>query len=530
MDAWWSTWARSSGNERRVARRHRPARIGKHTGMIQILPIILVAAVMAVDGGVRPLAADWAVPAGWIIAWMWLTPASLLLLAWLGIRVCEARLRRGRMPGPLVAADRIMRAARWFIAVNQVACVLLVDGLAAVRAMTGDLILIDELITLLPALLALGATWWIYFPIENRLVQATLIRRLDEGKPIYPIQSRGQYLLLQVRMHMLLVLAPVLVIAGISEVIDSVWVRWDFGPAGAREALTIIAAAGVFLFAPLLARLVLDVQRLPGGELRESLEEVCRRHGVRVRDLLLWRTNGSMINAAVMGVVARLRYVLITDALLEMLRRDQVCAVMAHEVGHVRRHHMVWLIICLMACLLLATHLVSWPLHMGAVQGFWPDAWNEPLAIAAAVLQLLLALMVFGWVCRRFERQADTFAVQHLSTAEGAHGHQAITPQAVHSLRSALGAISFLNTVDPSRHSWRHGSIRWRQRYLDSLVGLPVRQLPIDRMIRRLKWASALIIALGAAYQVWAHRWETDTTRAREKISMDLTSIVSEAP
>lgn len=476
--------------------------------MIQILPIILVAAIMAVDGGVTPLGADWSIAPWAIILQLWATPAILLAVAWVGVRVCAARMNRGQMPGPMIAADRLLRATRWLIALNQIMCVLVLNGLGAVRSFTGDLIIVDELLALLPALLGLAATWWVYFPIERQLVQATLIRRMDQGRPIYPTQTRGQYLLLQVRMHMLLILAPVLVIAGLSEVIDDVWSHWSIGSVGMREALTIAAAAGVFLVAPLLARAVLDVQPIPPGELRETLQDVCRRHRVGVRDLLLWRTNGSMINAAVMGIVGRLRYVLITDALLETLRREQVWAVMAHEVGHVRRHHMLWLIVCLMACFIVAAFMVDWPLQMTNRYLGWPQDWNQPLMMIAGVAQLALALLIFGWACRRFERQADTFAVQHLSGLGSGDDREAVvTPDAVHALRSALGAISQLNTVDPSRHSWRHGSIRWRQRYLDSIVGLPIRRLAIDRLVRRLKLASAIVLALWIAYEVLASRY-----------------------
>ena len=304
-----------------------------------------------------------------------------------------------------------------------------------------------------------------------------------------------------------------------------------------RETLTLVAAAGVFLMAPLMARVVLDVQPMPHGELRDALLDVCRRHRVCVRDLLLWRTNGSMINAAVMGIIGRLRYVLITDALLEMLRRDQVCAVMAHEVGHVRRHHMIWLIVCLIACIFLTAHLVHWPLALAGWWNVWPTGWDASLGIVAAMAQLALGLTVFGWVCRRFERQADTFAVQHLSGlgadanfSAHADAGAPITPEAVCSLRSALGAISHLNAVDPTRHSWRHGSIRWRQRYLDSIVGRPMRKLPIDRMVRWLKLASAVVVALGIALEIVANRIEPATDPVKEVQASRVTSPAKPSP
>jgi hypothetical protein len=232
---------------------------------------------------------------------------------------------------------------------------------------------------------------------------------------------------------------------------------------------------------------------------------VCRRHHVGVRDLLLWKTSGSMINAAVMGLIAPLRYVLITDALLETLHANEVQAVMAHEVGHVRRRHMVWMVVCLLACFFLAAHVVAWPVRMAGYLAHWPEQWEHPLDIACSLLQLTLGLLIFGWVCRRFERQADTFAAQHLSGLGTPAEKQAnITPDSVSAMRAALESIAELNTVDPSRHSWRHGSIRWRQRYLASIVGRPLLRLPIDRLVRWLKVISAIVLALGVGYEVFA--------------------------
>lgn len=470
---------------------------------MSILPIILIAIVMAVDGGLTPLGRAWPIPnwAPWLE--MWLPPLVILVIAWLGVRLCAKRLARGRVPGPLITADRLMRATRWLIVINHIIAVLVLDGLGAVRRVTGDLVLVDELLTTLPALLALVATWWIYYPIERLLVQASLVRRLDAGSPIYPTLTRGQYVLVQVRMNLLLMLVPVLLIAGLSEAIDDLWKHWRFGSSGVREGATIVLAAMVFMFAPVMARLVLDVEPLPKGPLRDGLAEVCRRHHVGVRDLLLWKTSGSMINAAVMGLIAPLRYVLITDALLETLHANEVQAVMAHEVGHVRRRHMVWMVVCLLACFFLAAHVVAWPVRMAGHFARWQENWEQPLEIGCSLLQLTLGLIFFGWVCRRFERQADTFAAQHLSGLGTPVEEQAsITPDSVSAMRTALESIAELNTVDPSRHSWRHGSIRWRQRYLASIVGRPLLRLPIDRLVGRLKIASALVLALGLGYEI----------------------------
>lgn len=480
--------------------------------MMQLLPIILVAVVMAVAGGVQPLGSnlhilEWAI---WID--LGLVPLGLVAMAWAAVTMCVRRLRRGRVPGPLIAAERIVRATRWLIVANHCCAVLVLGALRAVRSLTGDLILIDEFIVILPALLALLMLWWAYYPIDRLLVESSLIRRLDSGAPVYPTLSRAQYVAVQARINLLLLLVPVLMIAGLSEAVELMWSRWDPGPAGMREALTVVIAALVFLLAPLLARLVLDTESMPSGPMRESLSEVCRRHRVGVRDLLLWKTNGSMINAAVMGLVAPLRYVLITDALLETLHDSEVRAVMAHEVGHVRRRHMVWMVLCVIACVLLAAHLVYWPLWLADCLWRLPPTWQQGVGIASATAQLGLIVVMFGWISRRFERQADTFASQHLSgLGTPLEATACVSIESVDAMRSALESIAELNAADPARHSWRHGSIRWRQEYLGTIIGRPLLSLPIDRLIRRVKLAVLVVLVLGISFEIVAPQSTSET-------------------
>ncbi len=476
--------------------------------MIQLFPILIVMIVLAADGGLQAGFAaepDTAVGAVWSTAAIaWVPMVGLLGVVWLGVRRCEGRLHAGKTPRPIMAAERIVRYSRWLILAHYAVAVLLFGWLSAVRAAVGDLILADELITILPPLLGVLGTWWIYYPIERRLREAILIRQLDQGDPIYPIPTRGVYVLLQARLHLLLLLVPVLLILAAAEVIDRAVVAWA-APLWApwlRSGGTLVAALTVFVFAPLLVRVVLAVEPLADGPVRDDLMAVCRRYGVRLRQALVWRTYGSMINAAVMGLVARLRYLLVTDALLQTMTRTQVNAVLAHEIGHLRWHHLPWLVICFMATMALVILGVEVPLTWFAGGMAWP-MWLQVVVVAS---ELVLALTIFGWVSRRFERQADTFAVQHLSSEDcsndvGGHvgGPSRITPEAVGAMRSALAAIAHLNTVDRNRPSWRHGSIAWRQSYLDSIVGRPVDRLPIDVLIRRLKALALLGLMVAAA-------------------------------
>jgi len=78
-----------------------------------------------------------------------------------------------------------------------------------------------------------------------------------------------------------------------------------------------------------------------------------------------------------------------------------------------------------------------------------------------------------------------------------------ITAEAAGVMQSALDTIARLNSIAPTRPSWRHGSIAWRRAFLDSIVGRPVANLPIDVLVRRLKILAALILVVAAILGLW---------------------------
>src|SRR5262249_44127193 len=97
---------------------------------------------------------------------------------------------------------------------------------------------------------------------------------------------------------------------------------------------------GVLLLSPVILRYVWSTQRLPDGPLRERFSRTCQRIGLRYREILLWRTHGLAVNAAVMGFIPSLRYILVSDALLQTMTDEEIEAVFGHEAGHVQHWHL----------------------------------------------------------------------------------------------------------------------------------------------------------------------------------------------
>lgn len=439
------------------------------------------------------------------VAWVTLgVMAGLWLWADVLVRLEAYRMDRlGRW-------DAVIRAERW-IMISRIAgicahaaAVLALGWLDAVRWFVGDLVFLDEFLATLPMLLLLTGGWWSFYRIERRLREALLIRELDAGRPVHGFPPRWVYVLIAVRHQLALVLAPVLAISAWNELIEH-QARHGGSPA-AWTALQFGGIAVILSLMPLLLRHIWDTITLGPGALRDRLEHMCRVQRVRVRDLLVWRTSGVMINGAVMGFLGRWRYILLTDALLEHLPQEQVEAVTAHEIGHVRRRHMIWLGVSGIGAVMLAASLIQ--VATDRIVGRSVPEW---LVLAGSSLALMLGMVGFGFVSRRFEWQADAFAVQHLSGATARDRRGVVTPEAVEAMAGALESVARLNHIPKDRFTWRHGSIATRVAKLRALSGQRIDRLRADRDAGAMKIAGLVAIAVALGLAWWSESWLAST-------------------
>ncbi|MDZ4755214.1 MAG: M48 family metalloprotease [Phycisphaerae bacterium] len=483
---------------------------------MQLIVLILVAVVLLEDRS-PSAAAVW--------PWASLCAAALPMAVPLGLQAIltrrALRMLDDRDARGVITFDRAEMFARfvpWFALAALAVAVFGFGWLETVRRIIGDLPAIDEMVALTPAFAAMAISWSLQAPMERRVREASLIRRLDEGLPVAPWPAAWKFVVARVRTNILLILVPVMIVLAVSELLEplmrSAWPAW--WNAGGRELTTLAIGATVYVVSPWIARLVLDVRPLASGTLRDDLLAVCAGCGVRVRDVLLWRTEYGMVNGAVMGLIAPLRFVMLTDGLLELLPREELRAVMAHEIGHVRRRHLPWMLGVLLV--LLAVSSIAMELPLRAVYERLVDSSLDAATFQTAVDWLdrsaaigagAVALIAFGWVSRRFERQADAFAVQYLSREAGGSD---ITPGAVMAMTAALANVARHAGVPSGQFSWRHGSIRWRQQYLAALVGQRIDRLGIDRLIASLKLTAACSLVVLGALLAWelAHADEAE--------------------
>ncbi len=264
--------------------------------------------------------------------------------------------------------------------------------------------------------------------------------------------------------------------------------------------LVLLSLFGLIFFLPLAIVRLWGCTPLPPGPTRQRLEKFCHGQRLRFADILLWPLfEGRMLTAGVMGLTGRFRYLLVTPALLEATTPEEMEAVMAHELGHVKRFHLQLYLFLFLGFGLL-TQVSSAPLlllllssdffyQLIALTGKSPDTI---LTLAGACILFALMLgyfrFIFGFFMRNFERQADLHALS-------ATGHAA-------PLIRVFEKIALLGGNIRDLPSWHHFGLGQR---IDFLHRCEKDSGRISRHHRKVHLALALyaVIMLAGALAAW---------------------------
>jgi Zn-dependent protease with chaperone function len=132
------------------------------------------------------------------------------------------------------------------------------------------------------------------------------------------------------------------------------------------------------------------------GDLFNRISELARLAGVTLQQIMVIPT-GKMPQANAAAVLGG--SVMFTDHLLRNLTRREVDAVAAHELAHLKYRHPGWLVVLFLVAMILPA------LARPALPHWWQDSWMQHLPVG-----LMLAMVVYYYVMRRFEFQVDAYA------------------------------------------------------------------------------------------------------------------------
>jgi STE24 endopeptidase len=411
---------------------------------------------------------------------------------------------------------RRLHAGLWLVSAGGITCGLGWAQLVRFNWHLDHTLLVDELLILAPVLLPLVLSWAAFYEAD-RAVQVGLSGISEGGSPIFAARKSGQspgcsalraglptrweYVALHFRHYVGVLLVPLFGFLAVQDALELI--APDAAEEGYRAPVLLVSLAVLFLLFPVLLRYVWQTRPLPPGPLRTRLEDAAGRVGFRARDILVWQTGGMVVGAAVAGLVRRLRYVFLSDALLSRLPDEEIEAVFGHEVGHVRHHHLLLRVLAMVAPLSLwvllgqafpegVAGLLNLPdtdsLALGGVGAKMPAGTAMLGAMAVYVL------VVFGYYSRQLEHQADLF------------GCRWATPEAqrpaVETFTSALERLAASSGTGREARSWQHASIARRIDFLNQLGRDPKRELRFQRRVRILGSLVICTVLSPVAYQL----------------------------
>jgi Zn-dependent protease with chaperone function len=226
------------------------------------------------------------------------------------------------------------------------------------------------------------------------------------------------------------------------------------------------------------------------GISRARIEAVCKRAGVKVADILYWPLFGTrMITAGVMGLVSRFRYLLVTKSLLSFLEPEEIEAVIAHEMGHIRRKHLIFYLLFFLGYMIVSLAsfdiIIYFVIYAKPFYRFLSDYGIRQAAIISisfgvtiTALFLVYFRFIFGYFMRNFEREADIYVYSFFDSAKP--------------LISTLKKISSVSGEPPDKPNWHHFSIRERVEYLEKC---DADKIWIKRHNAKIKKSVALYLA-----------------------------------
>ena len=368
-----------------------------------------------------------------------------------------------------------------------------------------------ELVVLAPFLAALIGSWVFFYDVEKTLHGA------DHADGTY--WKRSAYLIFHIRQNLGLVMVPVLLLIGIKTLPG-------YLPAPTQDMEFLLgipsfaAAILLFLIMPWIVRLVLGLKPMPAGPLRDRFESAARRLKFRCGNIMVWNTRSGVANAMIVGILPFLRYVVFTDRILSDMTPEELEAVFGHEVGHVKHRHMTYYLCFMVAS--LATIAVMWDGYgfnttLIDALGYEDRALIPLIGAFAAYI-----FVIFGYLSRRCERQADIYGCRAVSCLRSdCQGHdetvslpplaRGFCPTGIGIFVSALEKVAVLNGISRDRpgwlQSWQHSTIAKRVEFLKQSSADPQLERRFQRRLGLLKWVFFLLLVSLILLLGYTHGW-----------------------
>lgn len=196
------------------------------------------------------------------------------------------------------------------------------------------------------------------------------------------------------------------------------WWVWSFLLVSAVQFVVVV------LYPVLIAPLFNRFEPIRDDLLARRIHRLMEENGIQVKRILQMDAGKrSRHSNAYFTGLGKTKQIVLFDTLLETHPHEEIVAVLAHEIGHFKRRHILKQImsseVIMLAAFYAAYRFLDWPL-LYTTFGFPAAKPYVGLFFLGIVWQKLGYFLqpLFMAVSRRYERQADLFAARLLKTAK----------------------------------------------------------------------------------------------------------------
>ncbi|HEY0722035.1 MAG TPA: M48 family metallopeptidase [Gammaproteobacteria bacterium] len=348
-----------------------------------------------------------------------------IYLAWRHLRHVAAH--RGAVPAAFaqrISLDEHQKAADYTGAKTRLAIVQLLYGALLVYAWTlgGGVELLDHLwrnLALAPLITGIGFLISAFLIIGLLELPFTLFQTFHiEQRFGFNRMTSKLFIADLIKSSLLTLLIGAPLAAAILWLMGNAGALWWLWAWGVWFGFSLLM---MWAFPAFIAPLFNKFTPLEAGELQQRIQALLQRcgftsNGIFVMDGSRRSAHG---NAYFTGVGNKKRIVFF-DTLLNSLSPDEIEAVLAHELGHFRRHHVRKRLITMAVVSLLGLALLGW---LSSQLWFYNGLGVTQPSIHVALLLFLIAVPIFTFftrplmarTLRRHEFEADNFAAEQSS-------------------------------------------------------------------------------------------------------------------
>ncbi len=349
--------------------------------------------------------------------------------------------------------------------------------LAGLKSLPG----VYELMLLVPLLFSMMLSWLVFYDIQA-------IAHYPTEKWSLRLRQRLAYLEVRLRMHLMLITAPLLAI-----MVARRYAHWleQLTPGWAVVAALVVCLLVMGVVPWLMTRLW-KTERIGDLQLDRKLMAICQQAGAGVRQIKVWRTGHQIVNAAVTGLLPGTRIILLTDLLLKQFEPEEVEAIVRHEAGHVRLKHLPlkMLFVVLPMLVLLLDRTSQYGIANQLAQGFAALGWGlaaDNVTHLVAIGFAVYLLVVLRWLSHKMEFEADLFAATETMVMSG-NTSVADAIQGVQQTRAALWRLAALSPGQFRKRTFMHPSLKERILFIEKVAVEPAIANAYRRSFARWKW------------------------------------------